>query len=126
MIAGMTGNMMSLSWQRREHGKRRRRNRRTSASNVHWTADIAGVGSGEKPSACLISKTNVCNYVLTQDVHGTCGRTLIWTHLPAKVGPTRRPSGLLNREGQWTGEPKWNFSKRSGESTSLEPERCVR
>src|SRR3954449_1102099 len=52
--------------------------------------------------------------------------TLIWTHLPAKVGPTRRPSGLLNREGQWTGEPKWNFSKRSGESTSLEPERCVR
>src|SRR3954453_23432038 len=77
MIAGMTGNMMSLSWQPREHGKRRRRNRRTTASNVHWTADIAGVGSGEKPSACLISKTNVCNYVLTQDVHGTCGRTQI-------------------------------------------------
>src|SRR3954470_21749332 len=42
MIVGMTGNMMSLSWQRRGHGKRRRRNRRTTASNVHWTADIAG------------------------------------------------------------------------------------
>src|SRR3954463_3508157 len=77
MIAGMTGNMMSLSWQRRGHGKRRRRNRRTTASNVHWTADIAGGGSGEKPSACLIFKKNVCNHVSTQDVHGTCGRTQI-------------------------------------------------
>src|SRR5947208_14524284 len=61
----MTGNMLSLSWQRREHGKRHRRNRRITVSNVHSAAEIAG-GSGEKPSACLTFKTNVGIYVLAK------------------------------------------------------------
>ena len=61
----MTGNMLSLSWQGREHGKRHRRNRRIKISNVHSAAEIAG-GSGGKPSACLTSKAKVCIYVLAK------------------------------------------------------------
>ena len=72
------------------------------------------------------AKVNVRKTLFKMATSGRDSATLIWTHLPAKVGPTRRPSGLLNGEGQWTGEPKWNFSKRSGESTSLAPERCGR
>jgi hypothetical protein len=83
----MTGNMLSLSWQRREHGKRHRRNRRITVLNVHSAAEIAG-GSGGKPSACLTSKTKICIYVLAKMCTELAGEPKFGSTLPANVGPT--------------------------------------